>query len=238
MKNLFKNKKFIISSAITVALLVALIVAIVVMSLAYWIAAPTVEERTELRVRDFDASFPEQVYHALDFNGNVIMAENPNPSDIFSYALIGYLGLAPALVIPEQYTAVINGTAVTRNVSRVLSPVNGGKMYKLPQGLQGTDYARGVPFNPPNASIALTGNFVVKELVVSKFVLEISNGVFANMLNLESVELRAGTNPNEPLGVLYIGNFAFGGCINLSKLIINRTLDSHANAWLGAGVSP
>lgn len=114
-----------------------------------------------------------------------------NQETIISYAVVGYTGIIPDVVIPTTYTP--EGSSKTYYIMRVCS--YSGAM----------DYT----FN---------GNALITSLIIPNSVVSIADAVFADMVNLQRVELSGAFE------TITIGDYAFLGCYNLATFIANRTM--------------
>ena len=153
------------------------------------------------------------VYAALNASGNLIThpAEG-DPEATAAYAVVGYTGLVPELVIPAQY----NG----KNVTKVLIASPYGDYYC---------YRDGAAYTGDDAR--LQDNTVVTSIVFGSNVLSVGAGVCTGMVHLQSVTFTASS-------AVVLGDAAFSACYALTSVTGSWSAASGATPFRASGYTP
>ena len=210
-----KNRALkLILSVLVIAVAVCIATSMSIIAYAVWVRNISPQESILVPSEDFNASAKHILFVALDVNGNMI-AKSDTTTGVVSFGAIGYTGILPELEIPADFSvndstaqAIWGTSGFTKNVTFV-GALDNSDIANYHVFMNGVKYE-------VNDSAPFANNQIVTELKIGENVGRIASGTFANMHDLNYLNI---------LGLcdIEIGDYDFTGCNKLTSSNVFKT---------------
>lgn len=175
----------------------------------------------KIPVEDENPSLKYQMYVPVKFSGKTVSATDSAYERVDGTFTIVNNNYTYTLTNPSDNDSIVGYALVGYYGGVALEYI------EIPNEINGKPVVRAM-VDPEFSEYSFKNNRVLKSIIINGSVTEIDTGMFMNMQELESLELRSNDDSEE----LYIKDYAFANCLKLSNRVSSRLINEECREML------